>query len=66
VPAGILGKGEKTKNRVAEPIRREENVIGQGNSSGREYEWPATFPDIKIIEDNPVGAMMVNKSIMIL
>ena len=50
-------KAKELRAKWQKSIESKENVVGQGNNG-----WYHAFPSFTVIEDNPVGSMIANKS----
>ena len=56
-PLDSWNKAKELRAKWQKSIESKEKVVGQGNNG-----WYHAFPDITVIEDNPVGSMIANKS----
>ena len=56
-PLDSWNKAKELRAKWQKSIESKENVVGQGNNS-----WSFAFPNFTVIEDNPVGSMIANKS----
>ena len=61
-PLEFWAKAKELRAGWQKSIESKENIVGQGNTGGFGCDWSAAFPALTVIEDNPVGAMMQNKS----
>ena len=62
-PLEFWAKAKELRAGWQKSIESKEKVVGQGNCGGdTSFDWSQAFPALTIIEDNPVGAMMQNKS----
>jgi hypothetical protein len=50
-------KAKELRAKWQQSIESKEKVVGQGSNS-----WYLAFPNITVVEDNPAGAMIANKS----
>ena len=56
-PLDSWNKAKELRAKWQKSIESKENVVGQGNNG-----WYHAFPSFTVIEDNPVGSMIANKS----
>jgi benzoyl-CoA reductase subunit B len=61
-PLEFWAKAKELRANWQKSIESKEKVVGQGNTFGMNVDWQPAFPAVTVIEDNPVGAMMGNKS----
>ena len=61
-PLEFWDKAKELRAGWQKSIESKEKVVGQGNTMDISFDWQAAFPALTVIEDNPVGAMMQNKS----
>jgi hypothetical protein len=59
-PLEFWAKAKELRAGWQKSIESKDLVVGQGNTYF--VDWQAAFPAIKIIEDNPAGAMIANKN----
>jgi benzoyl-CoA reductase subunit B len=60
-PLDFWAKAKELRAGWQESIESKELVVGQGNTLIN-ADWQAAFPAVKVIEDNPVGAMLQSRS----
>jgi len=62
-PLDFWGKAKELRAMWDNSVESQVNVIAQGNTFGTmNCDWSAAFPALSLIEDNPVGSMIQNKS----
>ena len=60
-PLESWAKAKELRAKWQESIEGTDKVLGQG-STGMIVNWSRCFPAIRVIEDNPAGSMIANKS----